>query len=161
ACALHVGRSVAGLCARTGLAPCHVTRGGSMIARARAPLRLGLAGGGSDVSPYCDQFGGQVMNVTIDRYAYAIVQPGDGQSTCFEALDVQHHAEHVWRRRTFTQRPIATGAWRVCARLPRLSRRQTALAARDHVFRCATGLGPGIVLDHGVALLQASSNTSA
>ena len=63
--------------------------------RARAPLRLGLAGGGSDVSPYCDQYGGQVMNVIIDRYAYAMVQPGDGRCACFEALDVQHRAEHV------------------------------------------------------------------
>ena len=66
-----------------------------MIVRARAPLRLGLAGGGSDISPYCDQYGGQVMNVTIDRYAYAMVQPGNSRCTCFEALDVQHRVEHV------------------------------------------------------------------
>ncbi len=59
----------------------------TMIYRSKAPLRIGLAGGGTDVSPYCDLYGGAILNATISLYAYASIELIPEPQVIIEALD--------------------------------------------------------------------------
>lgn len=58
-----------------------------MLIRAKAPLRVGLAGGGTDVSPYSEEFGGAVLNATISLFAYTIIKPTSNGKITFNAVD--------------------------------------------------------------------------
>ncbi|MFV0269693.1 MAG: hypothetical protein ACK5HT_21445 [Draconibacterium sp.] len=64
-----------------------------MIIRSKAPLRIGLAGGGSDVSPYSDQFGGAILNATIDLYAYATIEPRSDDKIVLHSIDKKEKME--------------------------------------------------------------------
>jgi D-glycero-alpha-D-manno-heptose-7-phosphate kinase len=52
-----------------------------------APLRIGLAGGGTDVSPYSDLHGGAILNATVNMFAYATIIPANDGTVTFNAID--------------------------------------------------------------------------
>jgi len=58
-----------------------------MLIRSKAPLRLGLAGGGSDVAPYCDLYGGAVLNASINLSSFCTIEPRDDGMVTFVAND--------------------------------------------------------------------------
>jgi D-glycero-alpha-D-manno-heptose-7-phosphate kinase len=67
-----------------------------MIYRSKAPLRIGLAGGGTDVSPYSDQFGGAILNATVSLFAYANIEPLEENKIIVEALDRNEQQQFEW-----------------------------------------------------------------
>ena len=58
-----------------------------MIFRSRAPLRLGLAGGGTDVSPFSEIYGGCILNATISLYASCSIEPSDSGKIHLVSID--------------------------------------------------------------------------
>jgi D-glycero-alpha-D-manno-heptose-7-phosphate kinase len=58
-----------------------------MIIRSKAPLRLGLAGGGTDVAPFSELYGGAILNATISMYAYASIQPRNDGRIILNSMD--------------------------------------------------------------------------
>ncbi len=55
--------------------------------RSRAPLRIGLAGGGTDVDPYASEKGGAVFNTTINKYAYCTIIPNGTKNISVESAN--------------------------------------------------------------------------
>lgn len=69
-----------------------------MIYRSKAPLRLGLAGGGTDVSPFSDLYGGAILNATISLAAHASIEPIDSKEIIIESLDQKQTQQFAWSK---------------------------------------------------------------
>lgn len=67
--------------------------------RARAPLRISLCGGGTDVSPYPEEHGGMVLSATINQYAYASLRPRRDSRLTLASLDYDVVARYDHPRR--------------------------------------------------------------
>lgn len=70
-----------------------------MIYRSKAPLRIGLAGGGTDVSPYCDLYNGAILNATLSLYAYATIEIIEEPKIILHAWDQGEIQVHEWSER--------------------------------------------------------------
>ncbi len=69
-----------------------------MIYRSKAPLRIGLAGGGTDVSPYSDLYGGAILNATISLYANATIEPLEEKKIILQAIDRNEESQYDWTK---------------------------------------------------------------
>lgn len=66
-----------------------------MIIRSQTPLRLGLAGGGTDINLYCDQYVGYVLNATISLYVHCTLIERDDEKIIFDSSDTNVKAEYT------------------------------------------------------------------
>ena len=58
-----------------------------MIYRARAPLRISFSGGGTDLPPFVNEFGGLVLSTTIDRHAHATLRLSEERILRVHSMD--------------------------------------------------------------------------
>jgi len=65
-----------------------------MTVRSKAPLRLGLAGGGTDLDTYCNEYTGYVLNSTISLYVHTTIEVTSDERIVFEAVDIGEKVEY-------------------------------------------------------------------
>lgn len=62
--------------------------------RSQTPLRLGLAGGGTDINLYCDTYTGYVLNATISLFVHCtLIERGDNK-IIFDSPDTGGYCEY-------------------------------------------------------------------
>ena len=72
------------------------TVGGTLI-RAKAPLRISFAGGGTDLPHYYEKYQGAVLSSTINRYAHVTIYPRADQHIEIRSLDLGHTVRYSVR----------------------------------------------------------------
>jgi len=118
---------------------------------ARAPVRVSLAGGGTDLESYYSRFSGMVVSSAIDKYFYAFITPSDGDGVQISSSD--YRAFYRWSQE---EKPI----WDGDLRLPRAILHEFGINEGFSIFLAseippATGLGSSSAVS--VALVKALS----
>jgi D-glycero-alpha-D-manno-heptose-7-phosphate kinase len=106
--------------------------------RAKAPLRLSFAGGGTDVPPFSDTEGGVVLSATIDRYAYGSLSPRSDNKVSIESVDFGLLLDFP-----VTEEPVLDGKLDLVKAAIRRLRRED-LGGYDLVLRSNTPPGSGL-----------------
>jgi D-glycero-alpha-D-manno-heptose-7-phosphate kinase len=109
-----------------------------VVVRAKAPLRLSFAGGGTDVSPFPETEGGVVLSTTINQFAYGSLNPRGDNQVSIESVDFGLSLDFP-----VTEDPVLDGKLDlVKAAIKRL--RRDDLGGYDLVLRSASPPGSGL-----------------
>ncbi len=65
------------------------------IYKARAPMRIGFFGGGTDVSPYAEEYGGKVLNCTINLFVRCMLRSSATPGLTIRSLDLEQVSQLV------------------------------------------------------------------
>ncbi|MBN1801153.1 MAG: GHMP kinase [Candidatus Lokiarchaeota archaeon] len=60
-----------------------------MIIRSKAPFRVSFGGGGTDMEPYCIEYGGCVISTAIDRHVHATLKPRKDKKIHVVSIDYE------------------------------------------------------------------------
>jgi D-glycero-alpha-D-manno-heptose-7-phosphate kinase len=118
---------------------------------ARAPLRISLAGGGTDLHAYYSRHGGAVLSTTIDKHVYVVVSLGEGSHIQVSSSDYR-----TFFRRRVDEPALADGE----LKLPKAVLQHFGIRSGLSVFLASqvppgTGLGSSSAV--AVALIKALS----
>ncbi|NLG83301.1 MAG: GHMP kinase [Firmicutes bacterium] len=95
-----------------------------MIVRARAPMRISFAGGGTEIEPYLSERGGVVLSTTIDRYVQVGLRPESMDVVRLFSLEHENPSrdeEPAFPARTFREKLVTAAIQRLGLRLPGFS----------------------------------------
>lgn len=76
------------------------------IVRSRAPMRISFGGGGSEISPHVDRFGGATTSITVAIYARCTVELTDRNGIEFISQDTQ--VTHTFEKGVFDTGQLPT-----------------------------------------------------
>jgi D-glycero-alpha-D-manno-heptose-7-phosphate kinase len=122
-------------------------------------LRLGLAGGGTDIASYYNLYGGYVLNATVDMYAYCTIEPNETGVVEFIAADLNKKEKYTAEEKlpASPSLPLHIGIYnRIVADYAKVQQNQKPLSFKMTTYSDApAGSGLGSSSTMVVAIIKA------